>query len=980
MIKRLCLLLLGAMLSFNAVAAGKFWDRPARVWHVDESVKIKLAENGKALCEVVVDKAATPAAKAAAEDLASSLSRVIGSTVAVVNTPTGGKVALIVGDGALTRSLGVDVSKLVRDGFIIRTFPNNQVVIAGRDDPKCVPGSRRVPFGDQWERATMFGVTTFLKKFAGVEFFYPGKTGTVYIKNANLSLPKLDIFDRPDGLVRYVYSYGSKLDGKSLDGYAGRLINHKRRFQTALVPCVHGLARMRYAERFGQSHPEYFAMTADGRRMTDGARAQLCWSSGIVEEIYQDARAWLSGSSPHYIRGTKMRWDPHVTPGYFDVMPNDGMAICACEKCKAYRDAGGKYNALIWKYTNGWAERLKKEGIKGYLTQMSYGNHEIPDGVKVPDNVLVMTALRGPWYYAPGYDLPEEKAHIADLITRSNGKVWYWCYTLKRGARMIEGVPHSTPRMLGKLYKTLMPYTFGIFLENGTDQYMFMFLHDYLTSEMFWDFSLDPDQVLDRAYVLMFGKNAAPFMDKFFRIQEDLWANHILSNRRMGPLGPEFDVADANKLWGELYSGKVISELDDLLKKAEAAAKSNPDDLARVKYIRQTFFDTVLDSRNRFMAEQQSVSSLNVAIPELSAPLNLDGKLDEAAWKKAAELPLKALKKDVIEVSTVVKLLRDKDYLYCAVIAEEPFMDRVRKDFTVDNHNMLWADTVMEFFFADAERTKYRQLIINTLGKKIGYNGHLDGNKYKIDGPWNSKAEVAGGTHAKGWQLEFRIPWSELYRDAEGALIANVGLSRHHKPKNPVVTYYVWSPFVKSYTDLLGFGRWVPGEVKSNNLLEPYGNFQVKQSGRFFGHWGTTAKAVKDGDAALDDKIFLFGGKSLRLKNTVPGTAVSVTIRPPMKPSTRYRLSWWVRTEDMGKNNLRGSVFPQIWNGDHNVQIAGKSVRNDIQWTRMSGEFVTAPAKEGKNFTPYISLYNYKSSGTAWFDGVELVEAGPAEK
>ena len=974
--KLLTLLILGALLAPGLTAAevkGKFWEQPPRSYVVGKDAVIKLAAGGKALCEVVVDPAAAPAAKAAAKNLAESLTKVIGSTVAVVNAPTNqGKVALIVGDGELTRSLGVDVTPLVRDGFIIRSFGKDKIVIAGRDDKRIVPGSKRVPFSDVWERATMFGVTTFLKKFAGVEYFFPGEIGTVVKKNPNLALPELNVFDRPDALVRFVYSYG-KLDGKMLDGFTVRPRNHTLRFQTQLIPCGHALARLHFPERFGKTHPEYFAMAPDGKRMIYGRNSQLCWSSGIVEEIYQDAKAWLSGESPTYIRGTNLRWNPHVQKGFFDVMPNDGMAICACEKCKAFRDNGGKYNALLWKYTIDWANRLKKEGIKGYITQMSYGNHEIPNGVKVPDNVLVMTALRGPWYYAPGSDLKEEKAHIADLVTRTNGKVWYWCYTLKRGARMIEGVPHSTPRMLGELYKTLMPYTFGIFLENSTDQYMFMFLHDYMTAEMFWDFSIDPDQLLDKAYASMFGKKAAVYMDKFFRIQEDIWANKILSNRRMGPLGPEFDIADSNKLWSEIYSDECIAKLENLLKSAEKAAAKEPENLARIKYIRKSFFDTVLDARNRFRNEQMSVKNFNVSIPAVTAPLTIDGKLNEPAWKKAAVLKLKALKGDAIEVKTTLKLLRDKDYLYCAVTAEEPAMQNVRKDYTTDFHNMLWADEVMEFFFAAPNRKDYRQLIINSLGKKAGYNATMIGSKYKILGEWRTSAAVAASASQKSYTIEFKMPWSELYCDKDGSIIANVVRSRHHTPVNPKVTYYSWSPFAKRLTDLDGFGKWIPGKVESDNILGSDGNFAAPQTGRAFGKWITTPKAAKAGDVALDDKVFLFDGQSMCLKNSVPGSAVSVNCYLQLKPATRYRLSWWVKTENMSKER-KGSIFPQIWNGAQNVAIPGKAVTANIPWTRLSGEFVTAPAVPGKKPVYYIALYNYKTTGTAWIDGVELTE------
>ena len=968
------------MLPNAAVSAQKIWEQPPRVIKVDQGNALALAKGGVPLCEVVVENNATPTAKAAARRLADYLGKVIGGKVEIVAAPSGnGKVALIVGDGTLTRGLGIDVSKLVRDGFIIRSFGKDKIVIAGRDDPKCVPGSKRVPFGDAWERATLFGVITFLRSFAGVEYFFPGEIGTVVPKNPNLSVPAMDIFDRPDSIQRSVYSFG-KLDGKPFDGYAARIENHSLRLQTRRIPCVHGLARLKYGERFKESHPEYFALMPDGRRMNEGTRTQLCWSSGIVEEIYQDAKAWLTGASPSFIRDTKLRWDPHVVPGFFDVMPNDGMTLCACEKCKAFREAGGKYNQLVWKYTCEWAERLKKEGVPGYLCQMSYGNHEIPAGMKVPENVLVMTAILGPWYYAPGNGLPEEVARVRRMTECTNGKVWYWVYTLKRTSRMIEGVPHSTPRMLGRLYKELLPYTYGIFLENETDDYMFMFLHNYLTAELFWDNSLNPDKVLDRAYEKMFGKEAAPLMDKFFRIQEEIWAEKILNNRRMGPLGPEFDVAGANKLWSEIYSEKCIAELDSLLKQAEAKARGHKDNLARVKYIRTCFLDTVKAARQKFLSDQQSVAGFNLAIPTPEAPLSLDGSLADKAWAKGAELWLKALKKDAIEVSTRVRLLQDNDYLYMAVEAEEPAMDAVRRDFTKDGESGIWADEVLELFFAAPDRKSYRQIIINTLGKKTGFNGEVNGGKAKATGTWATKTEAVEGKNAQGWTLEIRIPWSELPCGEDGSILANVARTRQHTPSNPAIVLYTWSPFVKSYSDTLGFGRWIRGKDDTKNLLGQHGIFQAPQRGRWFGIWGTNDKSVKSGNIALDKRIFLFGGQSLRIKSNGAQSSESVTIRPGLKPATRYRISWWVRTEGMGKDGTKGSAFPQIFNGVRNVGIPGKGVLTDIPWTRFSGEFVTAPAVPDKKPVMYISLYNYKSSGTAWFDGVEVIELGPAEK
>ncbi len=70
----------------------------------------------------------------------------------------------------------------------------------------------------------------------------------------------------------------------------------------------------------------------------------------------------------------------------------------------------------------------------------------------------------------------------------------------------------------------------------------------------------------------------------------------------------------------------------------------------------------------------------------------------------------------------------------------------------------------------------------------------------------------------------------------------------------------------------------------------------------------------------------------------------------------------------------------RIYNGRKNIGIPGKAVSTDMPWTRFTGEFETAPAEPGETPLMYISLYNYKNSGTAWFDGVELFELGPVAK
>ena len=95
---------------------------------------------------------------------------------------------------------------------------------------------------------------------------------------------------------------------------------------------------------------------------------------------------------------------------------------------------------------------------------------------------------------------------------------------------------------------------------------------------------------------------------------------------------------------------------------------------------------------------------------------------------------------------------------------------------------------------------------------------------------------------------------------------------------------------------------------------------------------------------------------------------------PGMKPSTRYRLSYFLRTEKLtGRggagafiyfNKTEGRAFPRI------------RVTGTTPWHRESFEFVT-PAATGGGRSPVLGLWIWNADGEAWFDNVEIAELGP---
>ena len=87
--------------------------------------RISVGKAGKYVLDkntcVVLPPRSAPTAKFAAAELAKYLGKVFGAPIAVVTAPVAGKVSIIVGDNVCSRSLGIDVSKFDRDGFVIKT-------------------------------------------------------------------------------------------------------------------------------------------------------------------------------------------------------------------------------------------------------------------------------------------------------------------------------------------------------------------------------------------------------------------------------------------------------------------------------------------------------------------------------------------------------------------------------------------------------------------------------------------------------------------------------------------------------------------------------------------------------------------------------------------------------------------------------------------------------------------------------------------
>ena len=93
---------------------------------------------------------------------------------------------------------------------------------------------------------------------------------------------------------------------------------------------------------------------------------------------------------------------------------------------------------------------------------------------------------------------------------------------------------------------------------------------------------------------------------------------------------------------------------------------------------------------------------------------------------------------------------------------------------------------------------------------------------------------------------------------------------------------------------------------------------------------------------------------------------------PEMKPNTKYRLTFYLRTALTGKGGATVSVnFAKTKRSAIRVPRLPESGTSN--WHRLTADF-TSPAETGRDHVPNISFGIHYAEGDAWFDFAELTE------
>jgi hypothetical protein len=966
--------------------------RPVRKIAIGKKALVNIPAKEFKHIEIVIAPKASKVIRFAAEELQSFLQERLQTSIPLTTVPSKDKVSFILGINCWSKQNGIDDKKLCRDAFIIKNS-NNKIYILGRDDKTASPRRVLAKGGgkaQKYERGTLFGVYDFLERFTGVRFFFPGEFGTIIPQGKPLNIPQIDIYDRPDYECRFVSIWsGVGINEKNRANPfsytvspAKALAYHRYRLQTRYIPSCHGLSQLGLVQRFAKSHPEFFAMRTNGKRQLNPKLSfQPCFSSKVMEEVYKDAAAFLTGK-PAQSRGVIMRngkvgWsEASFLPGFFSIMPSDGFVKCQCANCQKHFKKGVQASSdFVWSQIISVANKLKKDKIPGKITMMAYDEaYRLPPNNAIPDNVLVQVIGSG-WK-----NDPQKEQLVKDWSRKLGHKVWLWNYFNKFGKLQILGLPSVAPRTIGNYYKRQVPYIHGAFMESEVDKWLYNYLNYYVFSKVAWNNDIDINALLKDHNKVMFG-NAAPVMEKIFNRLEELWIKKITNVSVDTPLGPITMPPSRCDIWTQIYSPKELAGLTKSFKQAEKLSRKDSDSLKRIKYIRREFLAPLVRKSIEYRRHNDSIKDFKLGMPTLknNEKITIDGRLNEAAWKSAATIylkPMRSTAKITQIVKTMVKIAIDKQNLYVAYDCEEPELSKVSVHQRQADDLSIWRDNGLEVFLAPSgSRKKYYQLAINSKGVLFDQVCYLSDKTFSSNYKWNSNALVKTSTSSHGWVAEISIPLKSLGFVNTAGFAAN--FCRNQVKKDTV--NYTWSPFVRrEYNELDNFGTLVVGQLPDRSIIKG-GAFNVSHKRRnVFGKWSYSRK--RGNFASLDESTFISEGKSLKLKvnpDVYTGKALLYGVTqhlPQLKPNTRYRISYFIKLDSVVPFDKNGGAVINVVD-DKNRWFPSRPIVGTRPWFKQSFEFKSG-AKTNVPPRPcsYIRLYLINASGTVWFDNIKLEE------
>lgn len=520
-----------------------------------ESPAITIAENGEAKAAIVVDAAATPARRYAADDLAVQLRKITGGDFKVQFRPAGDRPNILVGRPAVNMVYpDFTVDGLGDDGIIIRTIDGNLIIAGGEP------------------RGTVYAANTFLEDTLGCRWWAPRvasipKTPTITVEAMDVRyVPDLEYRDwqfpttgawaarcRINGLFDHLES----MHGKEKWTYIASSKWSSHTFWTILPP-----------EIYYETNPEYYTLI-DGERVHKVPHyngTSLCLTSKVMRrEFVNNCRLALC-------------WHPWANIFSISQIDDAGEPNrCTCGPCAA-SEAEDNPSGLILQFVNSVAGELAAEFPHVTFDTLAYHYSQAPPKkTRARDDVIIRLSDIGCSFNTPiaedRDDNPRHNQFREDLVgwSKMADRLYIWDYGINF---TYHGLPHPNLRTFGRNVRFLIDHNVkGIFVEShhaGMEPSELAELRAWLFARLMWKPHLDAQALIEefcRGYYGPMGEHLIAYVNL---MHDAVAASGDYLNLSSPPDAKFLSIGTLSRAWA-------------ILQEAEAAAGGHPAWLSRLQ-------------------------------------------------------------------------------------------------------------------------------------------------------------------------------------------------------------------------------------------------------------------------------------------------------------------------------------------------------------------------------------------------------------
>jgi len=318
--------------------------------------------------DIIIAEDASPSEIYAAEEFQTHFAKASSTHLPIVSQPdstTGRQCHIFIGSSPAMRASNV--------GFGTDEFGEEDFRIIVRDNNIAIAGQSKVK-----TRGTLYGVYTFLEDYVGVRFLTVDHTYVPKIGTWRIVGP-LDRFYHPP--LRFRWSYYGETNRNPV--FATRIrVNTvandpKLGGKTGLNLINHSFYHYLPSQKYGEEHPEYFALV-DGERKLQmgGGGPELCLTNPDVLRIV--INTILDALKKH--------------PGMenVSVSQNDNDKYCRCPRCAAIDEREGTPMGSLLAFVNAVADEVAKEYPDVMIGTLSYWySRKPPKTIKPRPNVQI---------------------------------------------------------------------------------------------------------------------------------------------------------------------------------------------------------------------------------------------------------------------------------------------------------------------------------------------------------------------------------------------------------------------------------------------------------------------------------------------------------------------------------------------------------------------------------------------------------------